>query len=518
MKHIFLLVIFIYSTFSMASQTIVKAPFKYNQEIILNEIDTTKIQAFFKKYPKLRSFQNQVKQLYKKHVNYIWYDQNGISEFAYAFYTRIGQINEEGLHINIPYQSELDQIFQYDPDPKINLESELLMSSMYFFYTDKVFNGLTEENSTQTGWHLPREKTPYNAYLDTIIKNLEFKKEFNHDYFNQYYALKKALKKYIEIEKNGGWIQIKPDKGIKSLQEGDSSITVQQVRTRLFTEGYIDLDSGNLLFDKTVLSGVIKYENTQNRNFEHKITPDLIKLLNVSVEDRIKTISVNMERCRWISPKINDAKEYIAVNIPSFRLFYFRDSKPYLISKVIVGKEFNKTTVFSGKISYIAFAPYWNVPNSIYQKEILPKLKKNPDYLQSQNMEWHNGRIRQKPGPGNALGLVKFIFPNSNNIYLHDTPMKSLFKNEKRAYSHGCIRVEKAHELALTIMEKEAKWTPEKVNAAMHSGKESIYVLKETIPVYIAYFTAWADQNENIAFYNDIYNRDNNLARMLFSE
>jgi len=502
----------------MASQTNVKYLPEYNQEIISNEIDTTKIVTFFEKYPKLIVFQNEVKQLYKKHSNYFWCDKNGPTEFAQAFYSRIGQINEEGLYITIPYQSELDQLFQYNTKSKPNIENELLISSIYFFYIDKVFIGLTEQNSRQTGWYLPREKISYNAYLDSIVKELELKKEFKHDYFNQYYALKNVLKKYIEIQKNGGWIQIKLDKGIKSLQEGDSSITIQQIRTRLFTEGFIDQDSGNLLFDKTVLSGIIKYENTQNRNFEHKITPDLIKLLNVSVDDRIKTISVNMERCRWISPKINNAKEYIAVNIPSFRLLYFRDSKPLLISKVIVGKEFNKTSVFGGKISYIAFAPYWNVPNSIYQKEILPKLKNNPDYLQNQNMEWNNGSIRQKPGPDNALGLVKFIFPNSNNIYLHDTPLKSLFKKEKRAFSHGCIRVEKAHELALAIMEKDANWSAEKVDAAMHSAKESVYVLKETIPVYIAYFTAWADQNGNIAFYNDVYNRDNNLARILFSE
>jgi L,D-transpeptidase YcbB len=518
MKPILLLLIFIYSTFSGASQTIVKPLLQHNQEIISSEIDTAKIGTFFEKYPKLILFQNEVKHLYKKHNNYIWYGHNGISEFAQAFYSHIGQINEEGLYITIPYQSELDQIFQYDTNSIPTLENELLLSSIYFFYIDKVFNGLTEQKSKLTGWYLPREKISYHTYLDSVVKDLKFKKEFKHDYFNQYYALKNVLKKYIEIRKKGGWLEIKLDKGIKSLQEGDSSITIQQVRARLFTEGFIDQDSGNLLFDKDILGGIIKYENTQNRNFEHKITPELITLLNISVDERIKTISVNMERCRWIPSKINDAKEYIAVNIPSFRLLYFRDSKPYLVSKVIVGKEFNKTSVFGGKISYIAFAPYWNVPNSIYQKEILPKLKSNPDYLQNQNMEWNNGAIRQKPGPDNALGLVKFIFPNSNNIYLHDTPLKSLFKKEKRAFSHGCIRVEKAHELAWAIMEKEAHWPAEKVNAAMHSGKESVYVLRETIPVYIAYFTAWADQYGNIAFYNDVYNRDNNLARILFSD
>jgi murein L,D-transpeptidase YcbB/YkuD len=488
--------------------------FKFNQEMTSKQIDTVKISVFFEKYAKLKPFENQVLQLYRKNNIYIWFDQSGINEFAQAFYTYLDRINEEGLRVTIPYRSELDNIFQ--DNIKSSPEAELLISSLYFFYIDKVYNGLPLENSQQTGWNLPREKICYTTYLDTIVNDLNLKKEINYNYFNQYYALKKVLKKYIDIEKNGGWIKIELNKKNLPLHEGDSSLTVQQLRKRLFTEGFIEQDSGNSLFDKDILSGILRYENTQHRDFGSRITSDLIESLNISVADRIKTISVNMERCRWISPKINYAQEYIAVNIPSFKLLYFRDAKPYLISKVIVGKEFNKTAVFSGKMSYIAFSPYWNVPNSIYQKEILPKLKKNPQYLQEQNMEWFKGSLRQKPGVDNALGLVKFIFPNSNNIYLHDTPSKSFFKKEKRAFSHGCIRVEKAHELALAIMDKDALWSAQKVDAAMHAEKESVYILKNTIPVYIAYFTAWADQDGNIAFYEDLYNRDNDLAKMLF--
>lgn len=516
MKYIFFSAVFICNIFSMASQTTADSLAMYNREIILSTIDTTEIQAFFKKHPKLIAFQNEVTRLYKRRNNYFWYNPDAINEFAQAFYSNIGQINEEGLHIKIPYQEELDQIFQYDTNSKPNAESELLITSIYFFYNDKVCNGLPEQSSKRTGWNLPREKISYSLFLNSIAKDLELKKQYKHEYFNQYYALKKILKKYIEIKNKGGWMPIKPEQTIRPLQQGDSSITVKQIRTRLFKEGFMDEDTGKLLFDENLLSGIIKYEDTQNRNFEHKITADLIKSLNVSADDRIKTISANMERCRWISPKLNDAKEYIAVNIPSYRLLYFRDSQPYLVSKVIVGKEFNKTSVFGGKMSYIVFSPYWNVPNSIYKKEILPKLKKNPDYLDNQNMEWFNGAVRQKPGPDNALGLVKFIFPNSNNIYLHDTPLKSLFKKEKRAFSHGCIRVEKAHELALAIMQREADWSAETLNSAMHLEKESVYVLKEPIPVYIAYFTAWADQKGNVAFYDDVYNRDSVLAKMLY--
>ena len=130
-------------------------------------------------------------------------------------------------------------------------------------------------------------------------------------------------------------------------------------------------------------------------------------------------------------------------------------------------------------------------------------------------MEWNNGQVRQKPGKRNSLGLVKFMFPNSNNIYLHDTPSKSLFAREKRAFSHGCIRVGKPRDLAITILKDDSIWTPKKIDAAMNAGKESTCILKNKIPVYIGYFTAWVNDQGAINFYEDIYKRDENLFKLL---
>jgi murein L,D-transpeptidase YcbB/YkuD len=152
------------------------------------------------------------------------------------------------------------------------------------------------------------------------------------------------------------------------------------------------------------------------------------------------------------------------------------------------------------------------------EKEIKPDMAKNPNYLADHNMEWHDGRLRQKPGGQNSLGKVKFMYPNSNNIYLHDTPAKSLFNNDDRAFSHGCVRVEKARDLAILITKEDGNWTEAKVDERMNGSKETTYNLKKKIPVYIAYFTAWADENGNVAFFEDIYNRDNRLAGMLYAE
>ena len=195
---------------------------------------------------------------------------------------------------------------------------------------------------------------------------------------------------------------------------------------------------------------------------------------------------------------------------------YFKNGKPALKSKVVVGKAMNKTAVFSADMRYIVFSPYWNVPKSIIRKEILPAMARNSNYLARHDMEWNGDNLRQRPGPKNSLGLVKFLFPNSNAIYLHDTPSKNLFNEEKRAFSHGCIRIAKPKELANLILKEDPNWTPEKIDAAMHSGAESWYTLKNKIPVYIGYFTAWADKEGTIHFYEDVYNRDQRLASLLF--
>jgi len=203
------------------------------------------------------------------------------------------------------------------------------------------------------------------------------------------------------------------------------------------------------------------------------------------------------------------------VNIPSFRLNVYRDGKNIFESPVVVGKSMNKTVIFSGMMSYIVFSPYWNVPQSIINKEVKPGMAKNKNYLEAHNMEWNNGQVRQKPGKNNSLGQVKFIFPNSNDIYLHDTPAKSLFNKESRAYSHGCIRVGKPRDLAVTILEEDPDWSPSRIDAAMNSGKETTCVLKKKIPVYIGYFTAWVDEKGVINFYDDVYERDDPLTALL---
>ncbi|MEO0046025.1 MAG: hypothetical protein RL705_1216 [Bacteroidota bacterium] len=490
---------------------------KFRSEDIALSFDSTQVAAFYAKYPKLVLYQKQAVLLYQKNqYNFIWYDKKGRKETAEVIYNKLNNLFEEGLLAKVPYKEVLDGLFQKTAS-KPNLDVELFLTNYYFYYTNKVLQGIDDSKTNELGWYLPRKKQSYVAYLDSLLidpKLIDNKEQL----IGQYYKLKNVLQKYRALEKNGGWKAIAIPADFKQLKPGDSTELVAQIRTRLFLTEDIAVDSKRPIYDEPMQQAVLKYKKRNGFSEDALLLPKHLAEMNVPISDRIKTIIVNMERCRWVSKDITKAKEFIVVNIPSYRLTYFKEGKAALISNVVVGTALNETVIFSGMMSYVVFSPYWNVPTSIKNKEILPAIRKNKNYLANHNMEWHKNNIRQKPGPNNSLGLVKFLFPNSNNIYLHDTPAKNLFSQEKRAFSHGCIRVEKPKELAKLILQDDPSWTPEKIDAAMNGGKEKWYTLKHKIPVYIGYFTSWVDDEGVINFHKDIYDRDNALANLLLGE
>lgn len=247
--------------------------------------------------------------------------------------------------------------------------------------------------------------------------------------------------------------------------------------------------------------------------------PNTLKALNIPVQDRIEQLLVNMERMRWM-PKETSGKRLVA-NIPEFRLHIMEDDRKIFDMKIVVGKAVHKTVVFNDELKHIVFSPYWNIPRSIVRNEILPAMKKNPGYLGQQNMEQTGTSgglpvIRQKPGAGNALGRVKFLFPNSYAIYFHDTPAKSLFDRTQRAFSHGCIRLEEPKKLAAYLLQHRSEWTDSRISNAMYAGSEKWVTLKEPVPVVISYFTAWVDEAGVLQYRDDIYGHDKALANKLF--
>lgn len=481
-------------------------------------IDSLAIDSFYEKYPALKSYQSDAQKLYAKHsFHSIWYDTKGVDEFANSLFAKYKIIGEEGVETKFPCEKELDLIFK--SETTLSQETtDLMLSNLYLFYADKVFNGISEKATKEIGWMLPRKEVSYTSLLDSIVVNSKKNRKNDVLWFSQYAKLRRFLKKYNAIQKEGGWAKIEVSEDFKSFKPGDSALAISQIRNRLFKTADIAFDSKSTIYDEELKDGVAEYFKRNGFKEGSTILPKHIAQMNIPVEERIKQIIVNMERCRWISPDLEKENEHIVVNIPSYHMYFTRGGKVVFDSPVVVGKAMHETVVFSGNMSYIVFSPYWNIPTSIIKNEVKPGMAKDPNYLAKHNMEWNNGQVRQKPGIRNSLGLVKFIFPNSNNIYLHDTPSKGLFANEARAYSHGCIRVAKPRELAIKILENDKAWTPEKIDAAMHKGKENAYVLKNKIPVYIGYFTAWVKEDGEIYFYKDIYDRDERLANLMYDQ
>ncbi|WP_245709571.1 L,D-transpeptidase family protein [Flavobacterium degerlachei] len=482
--------------------------------------DSLQIDPFFKKYPRLKYLKPEVEALYQKHgYHFLWYDSNGRNEFADLLYDKINNLDQEGLKIKVPYQEKIHTILLdsgNNENPKV--EEELLMSSLYFFYADRVFKGIDPKKSKELGWYLPRKKQSYVNRLDSLLQDPSLINKPDKELLGQYYKLKEALQNYRNIEKNGGWNPIVFPSKIKSLKPGDTAAAILQIRNRLYISGDLKIDTKKNEYDDELLAGILKYKERNAFTPDAELEPKHIKDLNISVNERIKTLMVNMERCRWLSPSLTQNEQYIVVNIPSFTLTFFKKGQAALISKVVVGKSMNKTVVFSGQMSQIIFSPYWNIPPNILRREILPAIAKNRNYLARHDMEWVGNRVRQRPGPQNALGKVKFVFPNSHIIYMHDTPSKSLFDKEQRAFSHGCIRVEKPRDLAIMALEDDKNWTIEKIDAAMNRRVEKSYSLKTKIPVYIGYFTSWVDPEGEVHFYDDVYGHDARLLEMLLTD
>jgi len=478
------------------------------------KFDSTLVEKFLDSFPQFKIFEKEISIFYKNRgYAYAWYDENGMIEPAHNLFNRIQNISEEGIPDVVPYKDRFINLI----DSAVGSESaspvlELMLTSQYFAYAKQVWHGLDEKESLATGWYLPRKKITSQQLLDSMLTGKNTLE--NSSVFKQYSLLKEYLKKYNLIKEKGLLTTIKADK--KSYQLSDSSESIGAIRERLFLLG--DLVNNNLSdrFDTTLQDAVKKLQRRLGYKEDGKINTTLLAEMNTPIDKRIEQILVNMERCRWVPVQLKS--NYLLVNIPDYKLHVYDQDTIAFSMNVVVGKNQNKTVVFNGGMKYVVFSPYWNIPASILKKETLPAIRRNSKYLAKHNMEWNGGKIRQKPGPNNSLGLVKFLFPNSHSIYLHDTPAKSLFNEDKRAFSHGCIRVAEPIKLATYLLKDDSNWNDEKIMAAMNNGVEKYVTLTNTVPVFIAYFTAWVDRDGQLNFRNDVYKRDSRLAEMILKK
>jgi murein L,D-transpeptidase YcbB/YkuD len=311
----------------------------------------------------------------------------------------------------------------------------------------------------------------------------------------------------------------------------------------LRTVSVVILPHRRISYTGKLVKAVKRFQFRYNLDQDGIVGKNTLNALNLSVRDHINKIILNMERWRWLPNTLNGRR--ILVNIAGFRLTGINDQKVEISMPVIVGKTSHKTPVFSETMTYIEVNPYWNIPSSIARNEIVAKMIKDPDYLRKQririfwgwqenapevhpeSIDWrtigreiNQYRLRQEPGAGNALGTIKFIFPNNNNVYMHDTPGHSLFRRTKRSFSHGCIRLSRPLDLAWYILNNDHQMVSRKqIQERIASKKRKIFILNQPLPVHILYRTAQVDQEDGtVHFYDDIYGRDAQLAEALFTK
>ena len=482
--------------------------------------DSTSIPRFLASYPEFKAFSADISVFYRnRYYNYAWFEKDGLTEPANMLIERLYLESIDGIAVNAPYKDSLQQMFHFGdfterPEhQKPDVNSELMLTGQYLLLAKKIWAGAYNKNLETIGWNIPRKKL---SYQDLLEKSLDVKNlpNIEHDILNpEYLALRAALKRYRDLDKiSGDPYSISKIK--KSLKPGDTSSVLPQVRQRLNLFGYLDKTDTSRQYDDLLIPAVNRYKKSMGLKRDSLITNEMTRELSIPVKKRIEQIMVNLERFRWM-PNHEKSDEFIFVNIPGYRLRYFEKGKQVWDCNVVVGTTMTKTVIFSGMMQYVVMSPYWYVPQSIIQKEVVPGMKRNPNYLASHRMEWNGGNVRQTPGPHNSLGRVKFIFPNSNNIYLHDTPSKNLFNEDNRAFSHGCVRVGQPRELAIRILRNDPNWPAEKIDVAMSATTEKSVTLKNKIPVVIAYFTAFVENDGDINFRKDVYQRDARLLKLI---
>jgi murein L,D-transpeptidase YcbB/YkuD len=490
--------------------------------------DSSEISRFLTTETCYAVFGQQYMDFYKgRNFQYAWIDSSGLSEQALNF------INLENNYIQDMADSSLlnprllslkDSIQRSKKTKAAHLKekmttTELLITGQFFMYAAKTFQG-SDINATDLGWFIPRKKINLTELLDSAINNGQLTPSANSIQNRQYALLQQQLVKYLSLAR-----QQEPDTikfNGKTIRIGDSGIIVTDIKKRLQLLGDTSVGWSLLPFFDSSL-----YKATRQFQLRNGLTPDgsigqkMIRELNVPLKKRIRQILINLERIRWL-PVENDSS-YILVNIPEFKMHVYDSSRWKYDMRVIVGTAANSSAIFSGQLRYIVFSPYWNVPESIVIKEILPAMKKNPDYLARNHMEitGYKGKvpiIRQLPGPWNALGLVKFLFPNNYSIYLHDTPNRNLFQQSNRSLSHGCIRIGEPGKFAAYLLRTDASWTEKKMDSAMHLKKELWVTLPKGVPVLLVYFTAWVDREGQLNFRKDIYGHDARMEAKLFQQ
>jgi len=480
-----------------------------------DRLDSLSIKYFLVRYPDLNHLKKDLLSFYQQRgFSFAWLQQNMVAEHSYIIYNKILQLIDHGIPYEAPYIDQFKLIMENRSveEIKSDLDKELLISCQYLYFIKNINTNIADKDLESLSWFIKKKRIDPQSFFYSLLSDKAEK--INNDLYPQYYLLLDAFKTYTAAKQSGKWNPINTNK--KSFNPEDTAVEINQIKRNLYLLGDLNVDSGDSIYDAAMINGVYSFQQRHGLKKQDKIESSFIKMMNIPLQARIEQILINMERCKWLPNETN--QDYIIVNIPQFSLHAFAADSLIFSCKVVVGKETNRTMIFKGDMKYIVFSPYWNVPASILKNEIIPAIQKKPNYLIENNMEWYDGILRQRPGETNALGRVKFIFPNIFNIYLHDTPSKTLFELEKRTFSHGCIRVSEPIRLAKFLLRKDSAWNEGKILDAMYTEKEKTVKLNKGVPVYVIYLTSFVDELGKLNFRDDIYKRDNALKEILFNK
>jgi murein L,D-transpeptidase YcbB/YkuD len=423
-------------------------------------------------------------------------------------------------------------------DPRLLVDLDLLLTDAFLVYGFHLLSGRLDPESIDPEWHVGPSEVDLREVLTGALSRNRVAGALR-DLLPEsgcYSRLRKALRTYRKLAAGGGWTTVPEG---KKLELGSSGERVRLLRRRMAASGDLRGDrSAGDTFDEVLESAVKRFQRRHGLEIDGVVGPKTLAALNVSAMERLRQIEVNMERWRWLPRSLGD--RYIRVNIAGFDLAVFEAGQQIMSMRAITGRDYRRTPVFSDVMTYLVINPFWNIPRDLAVQDKLPLIKDDPTYLAEQGITVLTGwgadatevdpamidwseitpegfawRLRQEPGPKNPLGSLKFMFPNKFNVYLHDTPSPDLFDQPVRAFSSGCIRVEKPVELAEYLLRGYADWTRPAILAAVEKGTEQTVRLPEPILVHLLYCTAWVDEAGEISFRNDIYGRDKAVAEAL---
>lgn len=418
-------------------------------------------------------------------------------------------------------------------DPLRVAQFDLLLSHAFLLHASRLTAGQIDPNRLFPGeWQALPRKVDAPEVLTKALQTqgvVEALRELQPPQAG-YEALRTALADYRRIAEQGGWPEVPQG---PTLRRGESDPRVPLLRERLWLSGDLRAlpEEHGEVYDAETAVAVGRFQRRHGLSADRVVGPKTLAELNRPVSERIRQMELNLERYRWLPKDLG--WRHIRVNIADFSLQVVENEQVVMRMPVVVGTHVRRTPVFSGRMTYLEFAPYWGVPPTILAKDKLPRLRKDPRYFDANHYEivpwkgppgarihpdeidWRQvsarsfpGLLRQRPGPWNPLGQVKFMFPNEFDIYLHDTPDRHLFRQAERTFSSGCIRIQRPADLAQYLLEDDPQWDCERLHAALNASEPQRAMLRRPVPVHLLYFTAWVDADGVVQFRRDLYERD----------